>query len=56
MCHKKFAEEFVSHGGIERLLQIPKPSTSATAVSCCFYYLAYVEDAVEMVRNVFHFE
>ncbi|XP_028407951.1 DDB1- and CUL4-associated factor 1-like [Dendronephthya gigantea] len=49
MCHKKFAQEFVSHGGIERLLQIPKPSTSATAVSCCFYYLAYVEDALERI-------
>ena len=49
MCHKKFALEFVSHGGIERLLQIPRPSVSATAVSCCFYYLAYVEDALERV-------
>ncbi|CAB3993233.1 DDB1- and CUL4-associated factor 1 isoform X1, partial [Paramuricea clavata] len=49
MCHKKFALEFVSHGGIERLLQIPKPSMSATAVSCCFYYLAYVEDALERI-------
>ena len=49
MCHKKFALEFVSHGGIEKLLQIPRPSVSATAVSCCFYYLAYVEDALERV-------
>ena len=54
MCHKKFALEFVSHGGIEKLLQIPKPSASATAVSCCFYYLAYVEDALERVRIQHH--
>ena len=37
-------------GGVQRLLEIPKPSIAATGVALCFYYLSYNEDAIERVR------
>lgn len=49
LCHKKFAMEFLSAGGLQRLLQVPRPSLSATGVSLCLYYIAYCEDAMEKV-------
>lgn len=49
LCHKKFAIEFVSMGGVQRLLQVYRPSIAATGVSICLYYLAYNEDAMERV-------
>ncbi|XP_050427113.1 protein mahjong isoform X2 [Adelges cooleyi] len=49
LCHKKFATEFVSLQGLQKLLQIPKPSIPATGVSICFYYLSYCEDAMERI-------
>lgn len=49
LCHKKFSLEFVNNGGLERLLKVPKPSISATAVSISLYYLAYCEDAMERI-------
>lgn len=47
LCHKKFSLEFINNGGLERLLKVPRPSISATAVSISLYYLAYCEDAME---------
>lgn len=49
LCHKKFSLEFINNGGLERLLKVPRPSTSATAVSISLYYLAYCEDAMERI-------
>ncbi|XP_037535824.1 DDB1- and CUL4-associated factor 1 [Nematolebias whitei] len=47
--HKKFAAEFISHGGVQKLLEIPRPSMAATGVSLCLYYLAYNLDTMERV-------
>lgn len=50
LLHKKFAAEFIAHGGVQKLLEIPRPSMAATGVSLCLYYLAYNQDAMERVR------
>uniref|UniRef100_A0A336LYJ1 CSON005995 protein n=1 Tax=Culicoides sonorensis TaxID=179676 RepID=A0A336LYJ1_CULSO len=49
LCHKKFTLEFLSHGGLEKLLRVPRPSLAATGVSVAFYYLAYCEEAMERI-------
>ncbi|XP_039653096.1 DDB1- and CUL4-associated factor 1-like [Perca fluviatilis] len=49
LLHKKFAAEFITHGGVQKLLEIPRPSMAATGVSLCLYYLAYNQDAMERV-------
>ncbi|XP_075560422.1 lisH and WD40 domain-containing protein mahjong isoform X4 [Dermacentor variabilis] len=49
LCHKKFALEFIAVGGLQRLLEVHRPSVAATGVSICLYYLAYSEDAMERV-------
>uniref|UniRef100_A0AAX7SWH4 DDB1- and CUL4-associated factor 1 n=1 Tax=Astatotilapia calliptera TaxID=8154 RepID=A0AAX7SWH4_ASTCA len=49
LLHKKFAAEFIAHGGVQKLLEIPRPSMAATGVSLCLYYLAYNQDAMERV-------
>lgn len=49
LCHKKFSLEFISSGGLERLMKVPRPSISATGVSIALYYLAYCEDAMERI-------
>lgn len=51
LLHKKFAAEFVAHGGVQKLLEIPRPSMAATGVSLCLYYLAYNQDAMERVSG-----
>ena len=53
LCHKKFATEFVTHNGVQRLLEVPRPSVAATGCSMCLYYLAYNEDAMERVMLYF---
>lgn len=50
LLHKKFAAEFIAHGGVQKLLEIPRPSMAATGVSLCLYYLAYNQDAMERVK------
>ena len=54
LLHKKFAAEFVAHGGVQKLLEIPRPSMAATGVSLCLYYLAYNQDAMERVQYHTH--
>ncbi|XP_034942278.1 protein mahjong isoform X3 [Chelonus insularis] len=49
LCHKKFSIEFLNMGGLQKLLDVPRPSVAATGVSICLYYLAYCEDALERV-------
>nr|XP_058962721.1 DDB1- and CUL4-associated factor 1-like [Pocillopora verrucosa] len=36
LCHKKFATEFVTHNGVQRLLEVPRPSVAATDVLCVY--------------------
>lgn len=50
LLHKKFAAEFIARGGVQKLLEIPRPSMAATGVSLCLYYLAYNQDSLERVR------
>jgi len=52
LCHKKFAAEFISKGGIQKLLEIHRPSIAATGVSMCFYYITYFEDATERLSQL----
>lgn len=49
LCHKKFAVEFLNRNGLQKLLQVYRPSVAATGVSICLYYLAYSEDAMERI-------
>ncbi|KRJ99713.1 protein mahjong isoform X1 [Drosophila yakuba] len=52
LCHKKFALEFIAHGGLELLLKVPRPSLATTGVSIAIYYLAYCEDAMERICSM----
>ncbi|CAH0756803.1 unnamed protein product [Diatraea saccharalis] len=49
LCHKKFSIDFINMGGLQKFLEVPRPSVAATGVSICLYYLAYCEDAMERV-------
>ena len=49
LCHKKLTAEFIHRGGVQRLLEVHRPSVAATGVSMCLYYLAYFEDSMERV-------
>uniref|UniRef100_UPI0037E818D7 DDB1- and CUL4-associated factor 1-like n=1 Tax=Semicossyphus pulcher TaxID=241346 RepID=UPI0037E818D7 len=49
LLHKKFAAQFIAHGGVQKLLEIPRPSMAAIGVSLCLYYLAYNQDSLERV-------
>ncbi|KAM9859671.1 DDB1- and CUL4-associated factor 1-like isoform 1-T1 [Aulostomus maculatus] len=49
LLHKKFASDFIAQGGVQKLLEIPRPSMAATGVSLCLYFLAYNQDAMERV-------
>lgn len=49
LCHKKCALEFITNGGLERLIRVPRPSIASTGVSIAMYYLAYCEDAMERI-------
>ena len=49
LCHKKFTVEFIQCGGVQRLLEVHRPSVAATGVSMCLYYLAYFDDSMERV-------
>lgn len=54
LCHKKFSIEFINVNGLQKLLEVPRPSVAATGVSICLYYLAYCEDAMERVCTLPH--
>ncbi|XP_044182519.1 DDB1- and CUL4-associated factor 1-like isoform X2 [Acropora millepora] len=47
--HTKFAMEFVTHGGVQRLLEVPRPSVAATGFSRCLHFLTYKEDTMQRV-------
>ncbi|KAK7070849.1 hypothetical protein SK128_017179 [Halocaridina rubra] len=49
LFHKKFCMEFVNMGGMQKLLQVPRPSLPADGVALCMWYLAYCEEAIEKI-------
>ncbi|GMR49065.1 hypothetical protein PMAYCL1PPCAC_19260, partial [Pristionchus mayeri] len=49
LVHRKFALEFVSKDGVQRLLKVPSTSLAAVGVATCFYYLSYGVDVMERV-------
>lgn len=49
LIHRKFAWEFISAQGIQKLLKINRQSLALTAVATCLYYLAYSSDIMEKV-------
>ena len=51
-CHKKFTLEWVSSGGLELLMHMPRPSVAATGSSLCLYYLACDDDTMEKICSL----
>uniref|UniRef100_A0A1I7UXB2 LisH domain-containing protein n=1 Tax=Caenorhabditis tropicalis TaxID=1561998 RepID=A0A1I7UXB2_9PELO len=49
LVHRKVALEFMQMGGIPALLRLPRASLASCAVVTCFYYIAYNNDAVELL-------
>ena len=41
--------EFVTRGGVQQLLKVPRPSVAATGLSRCLRYLVEDENAMERV-------
>ncbi|CAK5076343.1 unnamed protein product [Meloidogyne enterolobii] len=52
LIHRKFAWEFISAQGIQKLLKINRQSLALTAVATCLYYLAYSSDIMEKVCHL----
>jgi len=48
-CHKKYTLEWVYTGGLELLMETPRPSVAATGSSLCIYYLACDTDTMEKI-------
>ena len=48
-CHKKYTLEWVYSGGLELLMEMPRPSIAATGSSLCIYYLACDNDTMEKI-------
>ena len=51
LCHSKVAVDFVESDGLDVLIQVPKGSRAAAAVSVCLYYLAYNNDVMERLAR-----
>ena len=49
LTHKKFALEFLDHGGLPQLLRVSRHGMASTGVSLCLYTLAYNEDVMERI-------
>lgn len=49
LTHKKFALEFLDHGGLPQLLRVNRHGMASSGVSICLYYLAYNEDVMERI-------
>lgn len=49
LTHKKFALEFLDHGGLTQLLRVNRHGMASSGVSICLYYLAYNEDVMERI-------
>lgn len=57
-CHKKICLDWVQNNGISMLIDVPRPSIAATAVSQCLYYLSCDDSTMEKVcqlpQNILH--
>lgn len=49
LCHKKCCIELLNKNGIQKLLKLPRHSTTATGVAITLYYIAYCEEAMERI-------
>lgn len=52
LCHKRISAQFIQSNGIQCMLTVPRPSMASTAVAVNLYYMAYFEDAMELVRDL----
>lgn len=52
LCHKKCCIEFLSKNGIQKLLKLPRQSTTATGIAIALYYIAYCEEAMERICSM----
>lgn len=46
LCHKKFSLEFITHGGLERLIKVTRPSIAATGTISKKFFVAMAEHFV----------
>ena len=53
-CHKKYTSEWIARGGLNLLMQLPRPSLAATASSMCLYYLACDDNTMEKICSMPH--
>ena len=49
LLHTKFTTEFVTRGGVQRLLEVPRLSVAATGLSLCLHCIAFSEVVMEKV-------
>lgn len=49
LTHKKFALQFLEHGGLSHLLRVNRHGMASSGVSICLYYLAYNKDVMERI-------
>ncbi|KHJ95098.1 LisH protein [Oesophagostomum dentatum] len=49
LVHRKFALEFISRGGVEALVRVPRASMASAASITALYYLSYNEEIMEKV-------
>jgi len=49
LSHKKFALEFLDHGGLPQLLKVNRHGMASSGVSICLYCLALSEDVMERI-------
>ena len=47
----KVAIDFIQSNGLDYIIQVPKGSRAAAAVSVCLYYLAFNNDAMERLNQ-----
>lgn len=49
LVHKKFALEFLDHGGLPQLLRVSRHGMASAGVGLCLYMLAYNEDVLQTI-------
>lgn len=52
LCHKKCCIELLNKNGVQKLLKLPRQSTTATGVSITLYYISYCEEAMERICSM----
>lgn len=52
LCHKKCCIELLNKNGVQKLLKLPRQSTTATGVAITLYYIAYCEEAMERICSM----